>query len=156
VFCELFPDATIFTLVRVPGAVSPRIEGMRIEASVLSRLPGISRYYRMFLPLFPLLVERFDLTGYDLILSSSHCVAKGVRVPRGALHACYIFTPMRYVWDLYDDYFGPGRASPLRRSLWPRSAIGCSAGTWPSRHGPPLRCDFATRGRAGNTTAREA
>jgi len=117
VFCELFPDATIFTLVRVPGAVSPRIEGMRIETSVLSRLPGISRYYRMFLPLFPLLVERFDLTGYDLILSSSHCVAKGVRVPRGALHACYIFTPMRYVWDLYDDYFGPGRASPLRRSL---------------------------------------
>jgi hypothetical protein len=48
VFCELFPDATIFTLVRVPGAVSPRIEGMRIEASVLSA-PGISRYYRMFL-----------------------------------------------------------------------------------------------------------
>ena len=117
VFCELFPDATIFTLVRVPGAVSPRIEGMRIEASVLSRLPGISRKYRMFLPLFPFLVERFDLAGYDLILSSSHCVAKGVRVPRGALHACYIFTPMRYVWDLYHDYFGPGRASLLRRTL---------------------------------------
>jgi glycosyltransferase involved in cell wall biosynthesis len=117
VFCELFPAATIFTLVQVPGAVSPRIEGMRIEVSVLSRLPGISRYYRMFLPLFPFLVERFDLTGYDLILSSSHCVAKGVRVPRGALHVSYIYTPMRYVWDLYDDYFGPGRASPLRRGL---------------------------------------
>ena len=93
---------------RVPGSVSERIERMRIRASAFSRLPGISRRYRMLLPLFPRAIERFDLTGYDLILSSSHCVAKGVRVPRGALHISYIFTPMRYVWDLYDDYFGPG------------------------------------------------
>ncbi len=117
VFCELFPDATLFTLVRVPGAVSSRIEGMRVETSVLNRFPGIARYYRAFLPLFPFAVERFNLEGYDLILSSSHCVAKGVRVPPGALHTCYIFTPMRYVWDLYDDYFGPGRAGLPARGL---------------------------------------
>jgi glycosyltransferase involved in cell wall biosynthesis len=117
VFCELFPDATLFTLVHVPGSVSGRIERMRIRASALSRLPGVSRRYRMLLPLFPRVIERFDLAGYDLILSSSHCVAKGVRVPPGALHISYIFTPMRYVWDLYDDYFGPGRASPLRRGV---------------------------------------
>ncbi len=71
----------------------------------------------MLLPFFPWAVERFDLRGYDVILSSSHCVAKGVRVPPGALHISYIYTPMRYVWDLYDDYFGPGRASPLRRGV---------------------------------------
>ncbi len=117
VFCELFPDATVFTLVHVPGTVSERIEAMRIRRSALSRLPGISRHYRMLLPLFPFFVERFDLGGYDLVLSSSHCVAKGVPRPDGALHISYIFTPMRYVWDLYDDYFGPGRASPLRRGL---------------------------------------
>ena len=117
VFCELFPDATLFTLIHVPGSVSERIERMRIRASAFSRLPGISRRYRMLLPLFPRAIERFDLTGYDLILSSSHCVAKGVRVPRGALHISYIFTPMRYVWDLYDDYFGPGQGNPLRRAV---------------------------------------
>jgi glycosyltransferase involved in cell wall biosynthesis len=117
VFCELFPDATLFTLIHVPGSVSERIEHMRIRASALSRLPGVSRRYRMLLPLFPRVIERFDLAGYDLILSSSHCVAKGVRVPPGALHISYIFTPMRYVWDLYDDYFGPGQASPLRRGV---------------------------------------
>jgi glycosyltransferase involved in cell wall biosynthesis len=117
VFCELFPDATVFTLVHVPGTVSEGIEKTRIHASRLSRLPGISRHYRMLLPIFPALVERFDLRGYDLILSSSHCVAKGVRVPQGALHVSYIYTPMRYVWDLYEDYFGPGRASLLHRGL---------------------------------------
>ena len=115
VFCELFPDATLFTLIHVPGSVSERIEHMRIRASALNRLPGVSERYRMLLPLFPRSIERFDLSGYDLILSSSHCVAKGVRVPPGALNISYIFTPMRYVWDLYDDYFGSGQAGPLRR-----------------------------------------
>jgi glycosyltransferase involved in cell wall biosynthesis len=63
-------------------------------------------------------VEAFDLTGYDLILSSSHAVAKAVRVPAQALHVCYCFTPMRYVWDRYQDYFGP-RASTLTRLVMP-------------------------------------
>jgi glycosyltransferase involved in cell wall biosynthesis len=116
-FCELFPDATIFTLVHVPGTVSEPIESSRIRVSPLNRVPGISRHYRMFLPLFPFMAERFNLRGYDLVLSSSHCVAKGVRAPREALHVSYIYTPMRYVWDLYDDYFGPGQASVWRRGL---------------------------------------
>ncbi len=118
VFCELFPDADLFTLLHVPGSVTPVIERRRVITSFIQRLPHAARAYRRYLPLFPAAVSRFDLSGYDLILSSSHAVAKGVRVPPGALHVCYCFTPMRYVWDLYDDYFGR-RAGVLTRVLMP-------------------------------------
>ena len=79
----LWPDAEIFTLLHVPGSVSPLIESRPIHASFVGRLPGVARRYRSFLPLFPAAIERFDLRGYDLVVSSSHCVAKGVR-PGGA------------------------------------------------------------------------
>lgn len=111
--CALYPDADLFTLVHVPGSTSARIEARRIVASPLSRLPGAARHYRALLPLFPWAIERFDLRGYDLVLSTSHAVAKGVRVPRGAVHVSYCFTPMRYVWDQADAYLGRG----LRRAL---------------------------------------
>ncbi|HXG16859.1 MAG TPA: glycosyltransferase [Calidithermus sp.] len=118
VFGELFPDADLFTLLHVPGSVSPLIERRRIVTSFVQRLPGAARHYRRYLPLFPLAVERFDLTGYDLVLSTSHCVAKGARPAPGARHVCYCFTPMRYVWDLYEDYFG-ARAGLGVRVLMP-------------------------------------
>lgn len=114
-FCAIFPRADLFTLVHVPGSVSPGIEDRRIVTSVLSRIPGIARTYRKFLPFFPALIERFDLTGYDLVLSSSSCVAKGVRPAAGARHVAYMHTPMRYVWDRYDDYFGPESAGLATR-----------------------------------------
>ena len=122
VFCELFPDADLFTLLHVPGSVSSVIEGRRITTSFIQRVPGAAERYRSFLPLFPFAIQRFDLRGYDLVLSSSHCVAKGARVPRGALHLCYCFTPMRYVWDLYDDYFGARAAWPVRVLMPPVAA----------------------------------
>ena len=118
VFAELFPTADLYTLLHVPGSVSPVIENRRIVTSFIQRLPQAERRYRHYLPLFPAAVRAFDLRGYDLVLSSSHAVAKGVRVPAGALHVCYCFTPMRYVWDLYDDYFGP-RAGLAARVLMP-------------------------------------
>jgi glycosyltransferase involved in cell wall biosynthesis len=117
VFCELFPAATLYTLLHVAGSVSPGIEGMSIRSSGLSRIPGVARWYRFLLPAFPWFIERHDLRGHDLVLSSSHCVAKGVRVPEGALHIAYIYTPMRYVWDLYQEYFGPGRAAIVSRAV---------------------------------------
>ncbi len=117
VFCELFPEARIFTLLHVRGRISRRIAAMPIETSGLSRLPGVSRYYRLLLPLFPWLIQRFDLRGHDLVLSCSHCVATGVRAPSGGLHIAYILTPMRYVWDLYGDYFGPDRVGRLQRGV---------------------------------------
>jgi len=118
VFCELFPEADLFTLLRVPGSVSETIERRRITTSFIQGMPGAAQRYRHYLPLFPAAVRRFDLRGYDLVLSSSHAVAKGVRVPPGALHVCYCFTPMRYVWDLYGEYFG-ARAGPLTRAVMP-------------------------------------
>jgi glycosyltransferase involved in cell wall biosynthesis len=110
VLCELFPEAPIYTLLRVPGAVSSTIEKHPIRTSFIQRLPAAQSAYRYYLPLFPRGVESFDLSGYDLIVSTSHCVAKGVRVPSGAFHVSYVHTPMRYVWEQYEDYFGRGRS----------------------------------------------
>jgi len=110
VLCELFPRADLFTLVHVPGSVTPVIEARRITTSFVQRLPAAARGYRRYLPLFPAAIESFDLRAYDLVISSSHCVAKGVRPRAGAVHVCYCYTPMRYVWDQFDAYFGPGRA----------------------------------------------
>jgi len=111
--CGMFPDADLYTLFHVPGSTSARIEARRIVTSPLSRLPGAARHYRKLLPLHPWAIERFALRDYDLVLSTSHAVAKGVRAPRGAIHVCYCFTPMRYVWDQADAYLGRG----LRRAL---------------------------------------
>ena len=116
VLCELFPRADLFTLLHVPGSVSPVIEARRITTSFVQRLPAAARRYRRYLPLFPLAAERFDLGAYDLVVSTSHCVAKGVRPAPRALHVCYCFTPMRYVWDQFPAYFGPGRAGPATRA----------------------------------------
>jgi glycosyltransferase involved in cell wall biosynthesis len=105
VFCTLFPKAKLFTLVHKKGSCSEIIENMDIETSFLQKFPEIEKNYRYFLPLMPLAIEKFELEEFDLILSSSHCVAKGVKKSKMALHISYIHTPMRYVWDLYDEYF---------------------------------------------------
>jgi glycosyltransferase involved in cell wall biosynthesis len=116
---RIFPEAPIFTLLHVPGSVDPELESRDIRTSFVQHLPAASRRYRHYLPLFPSAAERFDLRGFDLVLSSSHCVAKGVRPGPGAVHLCYCHTPMRYVWDRYDDYFGPGRMGSLGRLVVP-------------------------------------
>lgn len=106
VFCEIFPEADIFTLIHINGSVSGTIEGKRIETSFLQKVPLVRKHYRAFLPLFPLAIEGFDLKDYDMVLSSSHCVAKGVLTTPSTVHVCYCHTPMRYVWDHYYTYFG--------------------------------------------------
>lgn len=111
---ELFPDAAIHTLVHRRGSVSSAIEAREIHTSFLQRLPWGVRHYRHYLPLLPRAVESLDVTDADLVVSTSHAVAKGV--PTGsAPHVCYCHTPMRWAWDQHDEYFGPGRASlPVR------------------------------------------
>src|SRR5580658_5123949 len=95
---RIFPDADIFTLFYQPDRISPEINSHRVFASPLNRLPGVLRYYRNLLPLMPWAIESFDLGRYDLVISSSHAVAKGVRVSPGVPHICYCHTPMRYLW----------------------------------------------------------
>jgi glycosyltransferase involved in cell wall biosynthesis len=110
----LFPEAPIFTLFHFPGSVSAAIESHPIQTSFLQRAPGIRRHYRRYLPLFPAAIEDFDLSGFDLVISSSHCVAKGIIPPPDGLHCCYCHTPMRYAWDQEHAYF------PRRRGLGAR------------------------------------
>ncbi len=110
---EMYPDADIFTLFYQPGRTSPTIERHRIIPSFLNSIPGAHKFYRYLLPLFPLAVERWNLADYDLVISSSHCVAKGVIVPPHAEHACLLYTPMRYAWDQYWNYFGSSWVEPL-------------------------------------------
>ncbi len=134
VLCERFPHAELFTLLHVGGSVSPAIERLPIQTSALQHLPGVRHYYRECLPLFPWLIEQFDLDRFDLVISSSHCAAKSVVARPGAVHICYCHTPMRYAWDQFDAYFGPARvgapASALARPLlaalarWDRDTAG--------------------------------
>lgn len=111
--CERYPDAELFTLVHVPGSVTPVIERRPIHTSFIQRLPRVATAYRHYLPLFPSAIERFTFERFDRVLSLSHCVAKSVITPRGVPHICYCFTPMRYAWDQFDAYFGPTRIGPV-------------------------------------------
>ena len=134
VLCELYPGADIFTLLHVRGSVSRTIERHRIHTSFIQHLPRAVRHYRRYLPLFPLAVETFVLDDYELVISSSHCVAKSALSPARARHICYCYTPMRYAWEQFDAYFGPrrvgrGRAALLRPVLaalarWDRATAG--------------------------------
>jgi glycosyltransferase involved in cell wall biosynthesis len=116
VFCELFPHADLYTLVYDPESVSLAIRRMNVITSWIDRLPGKQKYFRYLLPLFPQAIESFDLGNYDLILSSSHCVARGI-YPHRALHIAYVFTPMRYIWDMEDSYLAGGTSLPSRAGL---------------------------------------
>jgi glycosyltransferase involved in cell wall biosynthesis len=127
---DLFPTATIHTLVHVPGSVSPALEACPIRTSVVQRLPGAPRRFRQYLPLFPWAIGQLDLAGYDLVLSTSHCVAVGARTPPATCHVAYCFTPMRYAWAFEAEYVerlppgarwaGRGVMAGLRR--WDRTA----------------------------------
>jgi glycosyltransferase involved in cell wall biosynthesis len=109
----LFPDAELYTLFHFPGSVSQAIESHTIHTSSLQRTASRVGDYRHLLPLFPRAIREFDLSGYDLVISSSHCVAKGVDA-KGLPHLCYCHTPMRYIWDRFDDYFP--KSKPLVRA----------------------------------------
>ena len=132
--CRLFPDAPLYTLLHVPGSVSRLIEQRPIATSYLQSLPLAAKRYRHYLPLFPSAVNSLRLPPCDLVLSTSHCVAKAVRPPAGAVHVSYLHTPMRYIWDMYPEYFGPGRGGAARYVM-------------PLLRRPFQRWDVATCGR---------
>jgi len=114
-FCQIFPHAELFTLIYNKGTLAPTLENRPIHTSFLQNLPGIKGKYRNYLPLFPLAIESFNLNGFDLVISSSHCVAKGAKKPKDAFHFCYCYTPMRYMWVFFDQYFGS--YPPWKKSL---------------------------------------
>ena len=111
---RLFPEAPIYTLVHRPGTVHPELERHPIITSFIQDLPGAPESFRRYLPLFPRAIEALDLSGFDLILSTSHCVAKGVRITPDQTHISYIHSPMRYIWDQLPQYLPGG---PAMRAL---------------------------------------
>ena len=115
VFCKIFPQAELFTLIHDKGSVDHILEDRPVHTSFLQSLPGAKTKYRNYLPFFPLAVESFNLEGFDLVISSSHCVAKGARSAKDAKHFCYCYTPMRYMWVFFDQYFGS--YPPWKKSL---------------------------------------
>ena len=114
ILCDLYPDADIFTLVCDPSAISEKIRRHKITTSFLQKMGGV-RHYQKMLPLMPYALESFDLTAYDLIISSEAGPAKGIIPGPDALHICYCHSPMRYIWDLYPQY--RAAAGPVTRAL---------------------------------------
>jgi glycosyltransferase involved in cell wall biosynthesis len=101
----LFPSADVFSLLDCLGAADRHfLAGKKVTTSFLQQLPFVRRKYGSYLPLMPLAIEQLDLSGYDLVISSSHCVAKGVLTGPDQLHISYLHTPMRYAWDVQHDY----------------------------------------------------
>ncbi len=109
---ELFPNAPIYTLIYKPGTTSNIIDSREIVTSKLNKFPNVYENYRKFLPLMPHFAETLKITHEaDLVISSSHCVIKGVPKPKGSLHISYVHSPMRYIYDQFDAYFG--ESAPL-------------------------------------------
>lgn len=100
----LFPKADLFALVDFYEGDRGFLAGKRAETSFLQKMPGAKKRYRNYLPLMPLAIEQFDLAHYDLVISSSHAVAKGVITGPDQLHVSYIHSPIRYAWDLQNQY----------------------------------------------------
>lgn len=121
---NVFPDADLFSMVDfIPPHERGFLKNKPVNTSFVQRLPGVRRNYRRYLPVMPLAVEQFDLSGYDLIISSSYAVAKGVLTGPDQLHICYCHSPMRYAWDLQNQYLSATGVikGPLQR--WLASAL---------------------------------
>jgi glycosyltransferase involved in cell wall biosynthesis len=112
---RIFPDATVFTLIDKMAEADRRFVGVgHARTSFLDRVPRVATSYRRLLPLFPAAMSALDLGEFDLVISNSHAIAKGVRTRPHQLHLCYCLSPMRYAWDLRDQYL---RESGLARGL---------------------------------------
>jgi glycosyltransferase involved in cell wall biosynthesis len=102
---DMYPQADLFSLIDfVPTEQRHFLRGKAPITSFIQKIPGAQRHYRKMLPIFPLAIEQFDFSGYDLIISSSYCVAKGVLTGPNQIHVSYCHSPMRYAWDHYHEY----------------------------------------------------
>jgi glycosyltransferase involved in cell wall biosynthesis len=114
----IYPEADLFALVDFLSPADRRaLDGRRARTSFLQRVPFAKAGFRLLLPLFPRAVESLDVAAYDLVISSSHAVAKGVRTHRRQVHVCYCYTPMRYAWDLREQYLSQSGLDHGIRSL---------------------------------------
>jgi glycosyltransferase involved in cell wall biosynthesis len=115
---EMFPAAPIFTSVVDRALLWPGLRSADIRVSWMQRLPGLRRHFRKYLLLYPLVFDRLDLSGFDLVLSSSSAFAKAARPPRGGTHTCYCYSPARFLWN-YDQYVEREEFGGVTRSVLP-------------------------------------
>lgn len=114
---RLFPQAPIYTSIYRPGSQPAELAQRQIETSFLQRLPGATEHHQRYLPLMPLAFEAFDLSAYQMVLSSSHACAKGVITGPETLHLSYLHTPIRYAWDMQHEYFTQARWPGWKQAL---------------------------------------
>lgn len=118
---DIFPDADIYTLVADKSVCEELgIDYSKVQTSIIQKLPFGTKKHRMYLPIFPYVIEQFDLRGYDVVISSSHAVAKGVLTKADQLHICYCHSPVRYVWDMYNEYLEESNLSKGFKSFLAR------------------------------------
>ena len=116
----MFPEAPIYTTMYDPSRLPARFADLPVRTSFLQHLPAASRFYGAAVPLMPTAFRHFDLSGFDLVLSSAHAFAKAVRVPEGTVHVCYCYTPLRYAWSHQDEYLA---RMPLSPALTPAGRL---------------------------------
>jgi glycosyltransferase involved in cell wall biosynthesis len=117
----LYPEADLYSLIDfVPENERAFLQGRRPHTSFLQRVPGARRKYRNYLALMPMAIEQFDLSAYDLVISSSYAVAKGVLTGPEQLHVCFCHSPLRYAWDLQHQYLREGNLHSGLRSMLAR------------------------------------
>lgn len=104
--CEMYPKAPIYTLFLKRQWLSSVLQSKTIHSSFLQFIPFIEKIYRYLLPIFPIAIKSLNVRKYDLVISSSHCVAKAIKIKQGAVHICYCHTPMRYLWGFSEEYLG--------------------------------------------------
>lgn len=128
-FCTLFPRAHVHTLLFEPERLSAKVRNMNVHESGFARLPMARERYRFMLPLMPRFIKQLPTADYDLVISTSHCVAKGAPRPNRGLHLSYVFSPMRYIWDHFEDYLSGNllkdvglRAMRGRMQRWDRES----------------------------------
>lgn len=129
---KVFPDADLFAVVDfLPDGQRSFLQGKPVKTTFIQDLPWARKHFRNYLPLMPLAVEQLDLSGYDVILSSSHAVAKGVLTGPDQLHISYVHTPMRYAWDMQSSYFNEHHFSKIKQ--WIARAILHYLRIWDTR-----------------------
>lgn len=120
---ELFPDAPIYTSIYDPARVDPAFRKIDVRTSFMQKLPLVTKHHQPYLPLYPFAMEKLDLRGYDLVLSSSSAFGKGVITRPETTHICYCHTPMRWCWN-YEEYVEREQLGKLARTILPFMITG--------------------------------
>ncbi len=102
--CEILDAPDLYSIVADTGSMSPTLKKSALKTSFIQKLPKAQKYYRYFAALFPLAVESFDLSSYDLVISSDSSVVKGIKTQPETCHICFCHSPMRYAWNAFHDY----------------------------------------------------